>query len=276
MTPGIQHISGQPAQPFPLGTMPWLIWPFASAAMRWGRVACTLLWPLRWWWCQWRPMGVNMSRCFLSEHVSRKAPLLLVSQVTVGPTWFFTSEYRVSSHSGLYCWERLMHNGNQSFCAFSLSWWLTSWHWVGHTAFLEAFLCLSMKTRATDSSCIMMVFAGPTSPLSCHLVGTQRIHLASFAEAGESPCLSPAGDFYSEVTWWGHAYLMGTRLWCCSAVLPPFCMMEGDFPAAWSPESAGSRGSGDIRCTWVSVSNTLPIFKATYKAGLFVAIDPPT
>lgn len=69
------------------------------------------------------------------------------------------SEYWGSSHSGLYCWERLMHSGNLSFCAFSLSWWLTSWHWVCHATFLEAFLCSSLKTRATDSSCIMTVFA---------------------------------------------------------------------------------------------------------------------
>lgn len=109
---------------------------------------------------------MNVSQCFLREHVSRKALLLLVSQVTVGPTWFFMSEYWESSYSGLYCWERLMHSGNLSFCAFSLSWWLTSWHWVCHATFLEAFLCSSLKTRATDSSSIMTVFAGPTSPLA--------------------------------------------------------------------------------------------------------------
>lgn len=119
-----------------------------------------------------------------------------------------------------------MHNGNQSFCAFSLSWWLTLWHWVCHTTFLEAFLCLSMKTGATDSSCIMIVVAGPTSPLGCHLLDTQRIHLASFAKAGESPCLSPAGDLYSEVTWWWHACdvaLQSSRpfLWCSVASLQP-------------------------------------------------------
>lgn len=104
--------------------------------------------------------------------------------------------------------------------------------------------------------------------LCCHLLDTQRTLLASFAEAGESPCLSPVNDLYSQVTWW-HV---------CDVALQfstLFFMMEGDFPAAWSPESVRSRGSGYILCTWVSVSNTLPILKATYKAGLFVAIDLP-
>lgn len=231
-----------------------------SSYMRWGHVACRLLWQLRWWCCQWKPTHVNVSWCFLSEHVSRKALFLLVSQVTVGPTWFFMSEYWGSSHSGLYCWERLMHSGNLSFYSFSLSWWLTSWHWVCHTTFLEAFLCSSLKTRATDLSCIMTVFVGPTSFLP----------VISWAHKGlfwlPLPRLVRAHAYLRSMTYTLKSLDGGTSVMLLYS-FPPFFMMEGDFPAAWSPESVGSKGSGYILCTWVSLSNSYQFLKLLIKQG---------